>query len=114
MANGSGIAGVAGKTTTFLKTKGIDTLPPVDAAKTDYPETVVYFAEGYQAQATAVAQQLGGVQVAGLVPDPAARRRPRGRQRARGRRQEADPRRHQLAVASEPAAAIRSRCGPSR
>ncbi len=70
VANGSGLPGVAGKTTDFLKTKNIVTLPPTDALTSDYAETVVYFTEGYQAQAQAVAQQLGGVKVAGLVPNP--------------------------------------------
>jgi hypothetical protein len=70
VANGAGIPGVAGKTTTFLQSKNIVTLPPVDALKADYPETVVYYVEGYQAQAQAVAQQLGGVQVAGPIPNP--------------------------------------------
>jgi LytR cell envelope-related transcriptional attenuator len=70
VANGSGLPGVAGKTTTFLASKGITTLKAVDANTSDVPETVVYFTEGYQAQAQAVAQQLGGVQVAGLVPNP--------------------------------------------
>jgi hypothetical protein len=71
VANGSGVTGVAGKTTTFLQSKGIQTLPAVDAANKNYPETIVYFVDGFQAQAEQVAQQLGGVQVAGVVPNPA-------------------------------------------
>ena len=70
VANGSGVSGVAGKTTTFLQSKGIQTLPPVDAAQKNYPDTIVYFVDGFQAQAQQVAQQLGGVQVAGIVPNP--------------------------------------------
>jgi hypothetical protein len=70
VANGSGVTGVAGKTTTFLQSKGIQTLPAVDAATKAYPDTIVYHLDGYQAQAQQVAQQLGGVQVAGIVPNP--------------------------------------------
>ena len=70
VANGSGVSGVAGKTTTFLQSKGIQTLPPVDAAQKNYPDTIVYFVDGFQAQAQQVAQQLGGAQVAGIVPNP--------------------------------------------
>jgi hypothetical protein len=69
VANGSGIQGAAARVTNFLKTKQIQTLPPVDASQKNFAETVVYYTPGYQAQAQAVAQQLGGVQVAAM-PNP--------------------------------------------
>ena len=62
VANGSGISGAAGKVTTFLKGKGLATLPATDAKTKDYAETVVYYLDGFQQQAANVAQQLGGVQ----------------------------------------------------
>jgi hypothetical protein len=70
VANGSGISGAAGKVTTFLKGKGFATLPATDATTKNYAETVVYHLDGFQQQAAAVAQQLGGVKVGGLMPNP--------------------------------------------
>ncbi len=70
VANGSGVAGAAGKVTTYLKGKHVETVPPTDATRKDYPATVVYYTNGYQAQAGTVAQLLGGVKVAGPVPTP--------------------------------------------
>jgi hypothetical protein len=70
VANGSGVKGAAGKVTTFLKGKNIATVPAVDALKNNYPATVVYYVNGFQSQANAVAQQLGGQKVGGVVPTP--------------------------------------------
>jgi hypothetical protein len=70
VANGSGLTGVAKKVTDFLGTKQIATIPPVTALKKDYAETQVYHLPGFEAQAAQVAQQLGGVKVVGVVPNP--------------------------------------------
>ena len=70
MANGSGTKGAAGKVTTFLKGKGLATLPATDAKTKDYAETVVYYLDGFQQQAANVAQQLGGAKVGGVMPAP--------------------------------------------
>jgi hypothetical protein len=70
VANGSGIDGVAKKATDFLATKQIATIPPVTALKKDYAETQVYHLDGFAAQAAQVAQQLGGVKVVGVIPNP--------------------------------------------
>jgi hypothetical protein len=70
VANGSGVKGAASKVSTFLKGKNIATLTPTDATKSNYPATVVYYVNGFQSQANAVAQQLGGQKVGGVVPTP--------------------------------------------
>jgi hypothetical protein len=56
--------------TTYLKGKQVQTVAATDATRKDYPATVVYYTNGYQAQAQHVAQLLGGVKVAGPVPTP--------------------------------------------
>jgi len=56
--NGSGgIKGVAGATTDKIKAKGYKTLEPGNAAPVD--KTTVYYTEGFQADANAVAGVLG-------------------------------------------------------
>ena len=56
--NGSGgVKGVAGATTDKIKAKGYKTLEPGNAAPVD--KTTVYYTEGYQADANAVAGVLG-------------------------------------------------------
>jgi hypothetical protein len=70
VANGSGKSGVAKKAADFLTKKGIQTAPPVDATKKDYPATVIFYREGFQAQAQQVSQQLGGAKVEGVIPNP--------------------------------------------
>jgi LytR cell envelope-related transcriptional attenuator len=56
--NGSGgVKGVAGATTDKIKAKGYKTLEPGNAAPVD--KTTVYYTQGYQADANAVAGVLG-------------------------------------------------------
>ena len=58
VANGSGVQGAAGTLNEQLKAKGYIGLDPKNAAKT-VPATIVYFAEGFQREAAAVAQAIG-------------------------------------------------------
>jgi hypothetical protein len=69
VANGSGVPGVAGQRTDTLATAGYQTLEPANAAPT--PTTQVLFAEGFQAEAAAVATALGFPPTAVQpLPDP--------------------------------------------
>ena len=70
MANGSGMSGVAGKVTTFLKGKGIETLPATDATTKNYAETIVYYLDGFQQQAASGRRSSSAAsKVGGVVPD---------------------------------------------
>lgn len=69
VANGSGVPGAAGRRTDELATAGYTTLEPANAAPA--PATAIYYAEGFQAEATAVGTALGAA--AGAVqplPEP--------------------------------------------
>lgn len=63
VANGSGVQGAAGTLNDAIKAKGYIGLDPKNAAA-KVPATVVYFAEGFQREAAAVATAIGA--------DPAA------------------------------------------
>jgi hypothetical protein len=58
VANGSGVQGAAGTMNDAIKAKGYIGLDPKNAAG-NVPTTVVYFAEGYQREAAAVATAIG-------------------------------------------------------
>lgn len=58
VANGAGVAGLAGTKTGVLKTAGYATLSPVDANPPSVDKTSVQFADGYEAEAREVAQTL--------------------------------------------------------
>ncbi len=58
VANGTGIKGLGGQTADALKALGYNTLTAVDATKA-LDATTVQFAEGYQAEAQAIALTLG-------------------------------------------------------
>lgn len=57
-ANGAGIAGLAGSTTDFLATQGYTNSIATDATSSA-EATTVYFAEGFDANAAAIATLLG-------------------------------------------------------
>ena len=57
-ANGSGVSGLAGKTATFLGTAGYTQVVSTDAV-TPTQQTVVYFAQGFEANAKSIAEMLG-------------------------------------------------------
>ena len=71
VANGSGEAGAAGRTTDALKADGYVTGTPADAPDR-VPSTIVYWTEGFEAEAAQVAESLGvgetGLQ---MMPTPA-------------------------------------------
>lgn len=58
VANGSGVNGAAGAATDALESLGYVTGTPTDAAER-VPETVVYFVDGYQKEAEALAEAIG-------------------------------------------------------
>lgn len=69
VANGSGVAGAAGRRTDELAAAGYATLEPANAAPV--PTTQVLFAEGYEADAAAVATAVGAAPGAVQpLPDP--------------------------------------------
>lgn len=69
VANGSGVAGAAGRRTETLATAGYATLEPANAAPV--PATQVLHVEGYEAEAAAVATALGASPGAVQpLPDP--------------------------------------------
>ena len=85
--NGSGLVGVAGQATDILNGKGYTTIPPANAPA-KVPATVVYYTEGYQADAEAIAAALGtgahgGSAAAARRNPPCGARRRAGVQRRR-------------------------------
>lgn len=58
VANGSGVRGLAGTTSTALKNVGYATLAPVDATPPSIDKTTIQYAEGYLAEAREVAQTI--------------------------------------------------------
>lgn len=76
-ANGAGISGLAGKTTEFLATQGYSNATATDAPA-DVATTVVYFAEGFQPNAAAIATlfSLPPEQVQPLPAEPVANDQP--------------------------------------
>ena len=73
VANGSGVNGAAGSTTEELEALGYVTGTPADAEQR-VPSTVVYFTEGYQREAGALAEAIGAPATA-VTPMPAVARR---------------------------------------
>lgn len=67
--NGSGVAGAAGAMTTTLRNAGYQMDPAADAQRR--VGTVVYFKEGYQAEAAAIIPVLGRPATAEPLPSPA-------------------------------------------
>lgn len=59
VANGSDTAGAAGTFTDHLAGLGYNMVPATDTTEKPAPAAVVYFATGFEAEARAVAQQLG-------------------------------------------------------
>ena len=76
-ANGAGISGLAGATTDFLATQGYSNSEATDAPG-QVSATVVYFAEGFQPNAAALAEVFGlpEAQVQPLPPEPVANTQP--------------------------------------
>lgn len=58
-ANGAGISGLAGRTTEYLATQGYTTSVATDATASDVATTTIYYAEGFQPNAEALAAALG-------------------------------------------------------
>lgn len=70
VANGSGVNGAAGATTTDLEALGYVTASPTDAERVT--ATVVYFTEGYQPEAEVLAESIGaGPDAVMPLPTPA-------------------------------------------
>ncbi len=67
VGNGSGVSGAAGAVTEQLQPLGYKFVEPSNAAQT--PTTIIYYGEGYQADAEAIAASLG-VDVANVKPMP--------------------------------------------
>ncbi|MGI9578903.1 MAG: LytR C-terminal domain-containing protein [Microthrixaceae bacterium] len=78
-ANGAGISGLAGETATFLATQGYNNTSATDAV-TDTAQTVVYYVDGFQPNAAAIAATLGipASQVQPLPAEPVASEQPDG------------------------------------
>ncbi|MFV0317732.1 MAG: LytR C-terminal domain-containing protein [Microthrixaceae bacterium] len=78
-ANGGGISGLAGTTTEFLARQGYTNTTATNAV-TDTALTVVYFAEGFDANANALAALMGlpESQVQALPAQPVATEQPPG------------------------------------
>lgn len=78
-ANGAGIGGLAGRTSEFLATQGYSNVTATDAVS-DVSSTVVYFAEGFEPNAAAVATlfSLPAEQVQPLPAEPVAGEQPEG------------------------------------
>jgi len=68
VANGSGTNGAAGGTTDALEALGYVTATPTNAERV--PSTIVYFTEGYEAEARSLAEAIGAPD-AGVTPMPA-------------------------------------------
>jgi hypothetical protein len=82
VANGSGVQGAAGTMNEQLKAKGYIGLDPKNAAG-NVPTTIVYYAEGFQREAAAVAQALGAdPTTVQALPDPPPLEDPSGLQDA--------------------------------
>ena len=77
VANGAGIAGLAGGTAEFLATQGYSNTTATDAVSS-VSSTVVYFAEGFQPNAEAIATlfALPPEQVQALPAEPVANDQP--------------------------------------
>lgn len=69
VANGSGVSGAAGTMNEQLKSRGYVGLDPKNASG-NVPSTVVYFAEGFQREAAAVATAIGADPAAAVQPMP--------------------------------------------
>ena len=70
VANGSGVNGAAGAKTTELEALGYVTANPTDAERVT--ATVVYFIDGYEAEAKALATSIGAAETAvTMIPTPA-------------------------------------------
>lgn len=69
VANGKGESGIAGRTSTALKTKGLTVNTPVDATA-KAPKTAIYFVAGAEKQAAAVAQFITGAPAPVAMPAP--------------------------------------------
>lgn len=67
--NGSGLTGVARSTSDTIEGKGYDMLEPDNAAAGRVETTTVYFSEGYEADAGAIAELLGKTSDA-VAPKP--------------------------------------------
>lgn len=78
-ANGAGISGLAGETATFLATQGYNNTSATDAIN-DSAQTVVYYVDGFQPNAAAIAATLGipASQVQPLPAEPVASDQPEG------------------------------------
>lgn len=78
-ANGAGISGLAGATAEFLATQGYSNTTATDALA-DVSATVVYFAEGFEGNAAAIAalMALPETQVQPLPAEPVAGDQPAG------------------------------------
>jgi hypothetical protein len=76
-ANGAGISGLASSTTAFLATQGYSSSTATDASA-DVAATVVYFAEGFQPNAAALATlfSLPPEQIQPLPAEPVANDQP--------------------------------------
>ncbi|MCZ7630547.1 MAG: LytR C-terminal domain-containing protein [Microthrixaceae bacterium] len=76
-ANGAGISGLAGSTTAFLATQGYTSSTATDATA-DATATAVYFADGFQPNATALATlfSVPPEQVQPLPAEPVANEQP--------------------------------------
>ena len=72
-ANGAGISGLAGQTADFLATQGYTNTAATDAVA-DTAQTVVYYVDGFQPNAVAIAGALGlpETQVQPLPAEPVA------------------------------------------
>lgn len=68
VGNGSGVNGAAGGATDALEALGYVTGTPANAERV--PETVIYFTDGYEAEAEALAEAMGAAPTA-VTPMPA-------------------------------------------
>ena len=68
VANGANIAGLAGRISDTLKGANFVTIEPTNTAEAQQ-ESTVFFTPGYEPEAAAIAELLGGTQTAAL-PDP--------------------------------------------
>jgi hypothetical protein len=71
VANGSGVNGAAGRLTTTIQEAGYQTATETNAARV--PTTTVYFTEGYEREAAALAETLSpdAAPATAAVPSPA-------------------------------------------
>jgi len=57
--NGNGVPGIAAQVTSKLKASGFTTLPPTDAARKDYAQTLIIVPAGRESEGKAIARALG-------------------------------------------------------